>query len=453
MIKLPKYKGRIGVFGLGKTGLSVVRALIAAGNHVTAWDDNIAQQKHAQALGADIKNFTNDLDGIAAVILSPGIALTHPAPHAVVVSAQAAGVPIESDMDLLADALKDKAASVVAITGTNGKSTTTALTTHILRESGYEAQMGGNIGVPALDLTLDEDAKTIFVLELSSYQIDLLQRLDVTVAALTNISSDHLDRHGSMERYISAKLRLFDFVTEDGLVLVGVDGAVERGLLANMKMPVKSIATCEEAADIKLIDGCLVVDHEVFDLTNLPALAGRHNAQNAGIAIGVALYFGASADRIRHALTTFPGLEHRMQIIGQKDHVLFVNDSKATNAEATGHALRAYKNIYWIAGGRPKTSGLAGLEQDLNEVKKAYLIGEAQDAFSDFLSSLGVECEICHTLENAVKAAHQDAIMHSQSVTLLLSPACASFDQYANFEARGHAFAECAHQIIGGGAL
>ena len=440
MINLPKYKGRVGVFGLGKSGLSTVRALLAAGNKVTAWDDNPEQQRRAADMGAEVKDLTFNMDGLTKLILSPGVPLTHPQPHDIVKTAKALGIPIEGDMDLLCDGLEGHAARVVAITGTNGKSTTTALTAHILRAAGRATQMGGNIGVPVLDLTLDGPAENILVIEVSSYQIDLLHRLRVDVAALTNISPDHLDRHGSMGGYISAKARLFDFVIDAGLILMGVDGSAERGIVEGLDRAVTRVATTGQDGDIRFENGCLITDGEIFDLSQVPALSGRHNAQNAAVAIGVARHFGVESDCIRASLSSFPGLEHRMQIVGYKDHVCFVNDSKATNTEAATHALRAFNNIFWIAGGRSKSTGLAGIEGAIGAVTKAYLIGEAQTSFAEFLSPLGVSSEICNTLDNAIRAASRDALQQSHAATLMLSPACASFDQFANFEARGQAF-------------
>lgn len=446
MVKLTHYDGRIAVYGLGRSGRAVAHALMASGNDVVAWDDLPETRAQARSDGIVLQNLIEDMAGISRIILSPGVALTHPEPHPVVVAAQGAAIPVEGDVDLLADAIGQQVKHIIAITGTNGKSTCTALVTHIVQQAGLAACMGGNIGVPVVDL--DVSPETILVLELSSYQIDLLHRLHPDIVVLTNLTPDHIDRHGSMAGYIAAKARLFDLLASDGTIISGVDGKYERDLLdAHKGLNIVRASTLGQDAEIHAeADIIRTADGTVFKVgDNLP---GRHNAQNAALAIGVCQLLGLSAEKIQSGLNSFAGLEHRLQTIGYVDHVRFVNDSKATNAEACGHALRAFENIYWIAGGRPKDDGLSGLEEDLKRVKCAYLIGEAAASFADFLTPLNVPHEINHTLDVAVTRATHDARHDPSASVVLFSPACASFDQFANFEARGHAFKECVMQLI-----
>lgn len=437
MISLPTYEGRVLVAGLGKSGLSVARALMSAGNDVIGWDDHASARAHAQAQGIAISKTAQDVTDVSRVILSPGLPLTHPAPHPVVRSAHAETIPIEGDLDLLADAISDLSCTVIAVTGTNGKSTTTALIAHLLHSAGRPVVMGGNIGTPVMDLDIKQGS--ILVLELSSYQIDLLHRLKVDVAVLTNIGKDHIDRHGSLEGYIKAKIRLLNFVSASGLIVMGVDGDYERELAQVQNLPVVRVATRAQEAELALQDGAMVgLAGAHYPLGN--NLPGRHNAQNAGLAIAVAQKFGLADDEIIAGLNSFAGLAHRLETIGYRDNIRFVNDSKATNAEACGHALRAFTNIYWIAGGRPKSDGLQGLEEDFCRVRHAYLIGEAAQDFATFLEPFKLRYEICDDLSNAVHCATRDALAAQQDAVVLLSPACASFDQFTNFEARGDAF-------------
>lgn len=446
MIKLPHYDGRIAVYGLGRSGRAVAHALVTAGNDVVVWDDLPEARAQARADGLALQNPIEDISAIERLILSPGIALTHPAPHPVVATVQAHNIPVEGDIDLLADAISEQVQKVIAITGTNGKSTCTALITHILQHAGLNATMGGNIGVPVVDL--DVTLETLLVLELSSYQIDLLHRLRPDIVVLTNLTPDHIDRHGSMEGYVAAKARLFELLAPDGSIISGVDGKYERALVAaHHESKIIRVSTQGHDAEIhthgteiKTLDGAR------FQLgDNLP---GRHNAQNAALAIGVCQTLGLTTAQIQQGLDCFASLEHRLQTIGVLDRVRFVNDSKATNAEACGHALRAFENIYWIAGGRPKSDGLSGLEEDLQRVTHAYLIGEAAASFAEFLTPLNVPHEISRALDVAVERAAHDARRDGGDAVVLFSPACASFDQFANFEVRGHAFRDYVMPIL-----
>lgn len=454
MILLPKYHGETAVFGLGRSGQSVMRALVAAGNNVCAWDQNSAQRAAAEQAGAQIRDLETEFGEPARLVLSPGVPLTHPQPHAVVKAAQAARVPVMGDVELFADAARAMAEKpkIVAVTGTNGKSTTSALIAHLLASRGAAVRLGGNIGHAVLDLEGPaKDAATVYVLELSSYQIDLLETLAPDVAVLTNLSPDHLDRHGDMAGYIAAKRRLFDMLSPDGTAIIGCDDddscAMADALRASGTQ-VSRIATSGDG-DIFWRDGVLVAGKDVIaDLQNAPALRGAHNGQNAAAAAGVLSALGHDIKDLQHAFTDFPGLAHRLQPVGTHENLIFVNDSKATNAEATRHALAAYENIYWIVGGRAKDDGLSGLDAFYKNVRAAFLIGEAAEQFHNVLEG-HFACHKSETLDKAVcdaanqaraDAAQNDTKYTPAPATVLLSPACASFDQFPDFEARGDAF-------------
>lgn len=473
------------VFGLGRSGLSTLRALQARGQAAIGWDDAETARQKAQAMGYEISDPRLRLADISRLIVSPGVPLYGPHCPDLVKQAQLHNIAIEGDMDILADDLSAVSTPlnasptsaqpiIVAVTGTNGKSTTTALIAHLCAEAGRAVVLAGNIGLPVLDT--DYAKADILVLELSSYQIELMHRLRIDIGVLTNITPDHLDRHGSMANYVAAKKKLFSHVKPQGLALLGVDGPEERmladdlsrspaGALRVDRLSVQDRATngrgspdddiLENPIDtlsgdsLHYTGGCLhsASGHE-FDLTAIDTLRGRHNAQNAGLAIRVGLDLGLDAADIQRGLASFKGLAHRLQPIARSGQVTFVNDSKATNVEATIHALRAYDHIHWIAGGQPKANGLVGVESALSQISHAYLIGEAAAEFSGFLSRHGVTHQIDETLERAVQAAAIGAAGEAEPATVLLSPACASFDQFANFEARGDAFCALVHEMI-----
>ena len=454
MITLPKYHGETAVFGLGRSGLSVVRALAAAGNRVSAWDQNDDQRAEAEKVGAQIRNLETEFGAPARLVLSPGVPLTHPQPHAVVKAARAADVPVLGDVELFADAVRNmvETPKIVAVTGTNGKSTTSALIAHLLATSGAAVRLGGNIGHAVLDLDMPaQGAQTVYVLELSSYQIDLLETLAPDVAVLTNLSPDHLDRHGDMAGYVAAKSRLFDMLAPCATAVIGCDDDESRAIadaLGAESRQVSRIATSGDA-DICWRDGTLMTGKDILaDLNNAPALRGAHNGQNAAAATAVLGALGYGTKHLQQALESFPGLAHRLQPVGAFENLIFVNDSKATNAGATQHALAAYENIYWIVGGRAKDDGLSGLDAFYKNVRAAFLIGEAAAQFQNVLES-HFTCHMSETLDKAVcdaaeharadatKDSGKDALVQA---TVLLSPACASFDQFPDFEARGDAF-------------
>ncbi|MCT7663705.1 UDP-N-acetylmuramoyl-L-alanine--D-glutamate ligase [Shinella kummerowiae] len=449
MIPVTTFKGKtVALFGLGGSGLATALALAAGGADVTAWDDSAASVENAAAAGVKTGDLrTLDWTDIDALVLSPGVSLTHPKPHWSADLARAAGVEVIGDVELFARERRAHAPDCpfVAITGTNGKSTTTALIAHILKASGRDTQLGGNIGTAVL--TLDPPkAGRFYVVECSSYQIDLAPTLNPSAGILLNLTPDHLDRHGSMEHYADVKERL---VAASNTAIVGVDDSyceriadrIERAGTKVMRISKRSVLADGIYADgSRLILAQAGAAREIADLSSIQTLRGSHNAQNAAAAVGACLAVGVSEADIRAGLASFPGLKHRMQPVGRKGEVLFVNDSKATNADAAAPALSSFDRIYWIAGGVPKEGGISTLGDFFPKIAKAYLIGQAAP---DFAATLGgaVPHVLSGTLERAVEDAAADAGKDGAGpVAVLLSPACASFDQYKNFEVRGDAF-------------
>jgi UDP-N-acetylmuramoylalanine--D-glutamate ligase len=418
---------------------------------VIAADDSEASLREAAAAGiptADLHSI--DWSALAALVLAPGIPLTHATPHWTVARAQQASVPVIGDVDLFCRerAKSSPGAPFVAITGTNGKSTTTALIAHILRSAGRDAQMGGNIGVPIL--SLDPPARErVHVVEMSSFQIDLAPTANPTVGILINVSEDHLDRHGSMVHYAAVKERLVAGTESGGTAVVGVDGewcrAIAEGLEQQSRKLVR-VSVRGPLAQGVFIEGSRIVAatergrEVVADLAGIASLRGIHNAQNAACAAAAMLALGLMPNEIQDGLRSFPGLAHRMEEVGRNGRVLFVNDSKATNADSAGMALACFTDIFWILGGKAKTGGITSLTQFFPRVAKAYLIGEATEEFAATLEGR-VPFVRCGTLDNAVAGAAADAESSGRTApVVLLSPACASFDQYRNFEVRGDAF-------------
>ncbi len=431
---------RVALFGLGGSGLATARALIAGGSQVAAWDDGEAARAKADVPLTDLAKA--DWSGFAALILSPGVPLTHPKPHWTVERAHAHGVQIIGDIELFSRerAACAPAAPLIAITGTNGKSTTTALIAHILREAGREVALGGNIGVPVLDLPPGSENRT-HVLECSTFQIDLAPSLKPSVGLLLNLTPDHLDRHGTMENYAAIKERL---VAASDLALVGLDDDYCRAIHARLGAKALGIsASRSDTADVFVDDHRLFVKGEaepLIDLRIAPALRGAHNGQNAAFAYAAARACGLDAASIAKGLASFPGLAHRMEQIRKIGSTLFVNDSKATNADAAEKALLSFHDIFWILGGKAKEGGIAPLRPLFGRVRKAYLIGASSEAFAATLEG-AVAYELCGTLDKAVAAAARDAPQSGAAEpVVLLSPASASYDQFANFEARGEAF-------------
>jgi UDP-N-acetylmuramoylalanine--D-glutamate ligase len=444
-------KRRVAVFGLGGSGLAVCHALAAGGAEVIAWDDDAARIAAAAQAGiaaADLRRV--DWTGMAALVLAPGVPLTHPVPHWVVGVARNAAVEVIGDVELYCRQRRAEAPSspFVAITGTNGKSTTTALTAHLLASAGYSAESGGNIGTAILSLQPPRLGHA-HVIECSSYQIDLAPTLDPAVGILLNVTPDHLDRHGTLQNYAAIKERLVAGVQPDGTAIVGVDDdwcqevadrierAGRRVMRVSVRRPLPD-GLYVEAEQIMLAAGGTA--RSIAHLGSIGSLRGRHNAQNAACAAGAALALGLAPEQIARGLVSFPGLAHRMEEVRRRGRVLFVNDSKATNADAAARALASFSDIFWIAGGKPKAGGITSLDGYFPRIRKAYLIGEAAEDFAATLAG-NTEHVIAGTLDRAVVLAAQDAAASGlPEPVVLLSPACASFDQFPNFEVRGAAF-------------
>jgi UDP-N-acetylmuramoylalanine--D-glutamate ligase len=463
LIPVTSFAGKtVAVFGLGGSGLASCHALRAGGAEVIAGDDSterLAEAAKAGFITADLRkvSWTN----FAALVLTPGAPLTHPLPHWSVLAARQAGVEVIGDIELFCRERRRHApdAPFVAITGTNGKSTTTALTAHLLREAGCDTQMGGNIGTAIL--SLQPPAMNRFhVIEMSSYQIDLTPSLNPSVGMLLNLSEDHLDRHGTIENYAAVKERL---VAGAAISLVSVDDPfsyeIGRRLTKNPGLCVIPISVKQPLQWGYFLRGSEIVSKgnnqaleqaEVLaDIGGVGSLRGLHNAQNAAFACAAAWHMAVEPPDIARGIRTFPGLAHRMEQVGRRGKVLFVNDSKGTNADAAAHALSSFSDIFWIAGGRSKLGGITGLTEFFSRIRKAYLIGEAA---REFASTLGesVPHEISETLEVAVANAARDAEASGlPEPVVLLSPACASFDQYRNFEIRGTRFRDLVTALPG----
>jgi UDP-N-acetylmuramoylalanine--D-glutamate ligase len=455
MIAAHSFSGRtVAVFGLARTGLGAVKSLIAGDAQVIAWDDNSTARDAGGIEGAEIVPWREwPWEKIAALILSPGVPLTHPKPHEVVSHAKQAGVAVIGDVELFAreiraDAAKPGRAPVIAITGTNGKSTTTALIGHILSAAGFDAQIGGNIGKSVLELG-SPAARTVYVLEMSSFQIDLTPGLKPDIAVLSNLTPDHLDRHGSMEAYAAIKQRLLNQVPKDGQTIVGVDDSYSAAIFTQLSGANVS-ATAVSVGKV-LGRGIFVVDGALYDAQNgraekvmtldaAPHLPGAHNWQNAALAFAATKPFVKDSRAIAAAIASFPGLAHRMEDVGHIGKTVFINDSKATNADATARALAVYPDIFWIAGGKPKAGGIDSLATYFPRIRRAYLIGDAAHAFARTLDGKA-PYEMSGTLDVAVASAARDAAASDVAApVVLLSPACASYDQFKDFEQRGDAF-------------
>ncbi len=454
MIPVRGFEGKtVAVFGLARTGLAAARALLAGGAQVALWDERPEGRAAAEALSLPLVDLTTaDWTQFAALMLSPGVPLTHPEPHWTVTKAKEFGVEIVGDMELFARAVnaapEHKRPKIVAITGTNGKSTTTALIGHICASAGRDTRVGGNIGVGVLDLE-DMHGGAVYVLEMSSYQLDLTTSLKPDVAILLNISPDHLERHGGMEGYVAAKRCILLNQGKGDTAVIGVDDPWGQRICteitaANRRTIVPISASKAMGRGVYALQGLLYDATgeravEVADLLRARSLPGRHNWQNAAAAYSAARGLGISAEDAAEGLMTFPGLAHRMETVGQVGRVRFVNDSKATNTDAARQAMSSYPKFYWIVGGQPKTGGIDALADLFPKIEKAYLIGEASEAFEETLKGKA-QSVACGTMEVAVAKAYADAAAKGQDAVVLLSPACASFDQFADFEARGDAF-------------
>lgn len=468
MIPVRGYAGhKVAVLGLGRSGRPAIAALVAGGAEVVAWDDSAAAREKAAAEGIALADLTKaqGYEGVKAVIVSPGIPHLYPAPHPAVAAAWDAGVAVDNDIGLFFRSFAtpdwdrfDRAPQVIAITGSNGKSTTTALTAHVLRAAGRPVQVGGNIGRGVLDLDPAEDGMVV-VLELSSYQIELARALQPDIAVFLNLSPDHFDRHGGMGGYFAAKRRLF---TQGGpsRSIIGIDEHEGRFLANAMREeagtgdPVITLSVTRKPAG----EGWQVNARKGFlaewrhgrqvaslDLRGMATLPGAHNHQNACAAYAAARSLGLGPRQIETALASYPGLAHRSELVATWRGVRIVNDSKATNVDAAEKALSSFERVRWIAGGRPKEGGIEALRPLFPRVARAYLIGEAAE---DFAATLGETPHVvAGTLDAAVAAALAEA---EEGDVVLLAPACASFDQYESFEHRGAAFVAAVKARIGG---
>jgi UDP-N-acetylmuramoylalanine--D-glutamate ligase len=437
---------------------------MAGGAEVIAFDDDKKKLAETQAAGLKTPDL-HELDWrtIAALVLAPGVPLTHPAPHWAAALANKAGVETIGDIELFCRERAKSGAQcpLIAITGTNGKSTTTALIAHLLKSAGRDTQMGGNIGVPVLALEPFAQRR-VYVLEVSSYQIDLAPSLHASVGILLNVTEDHLDRHGTMANYAAIKERLPASVEPGGTAVIGVDDDWTRAAadrIAHAGKHVERVSVLAPLREGYFAQGSHIIHARngkadiVADLAGIDSLRGAHNAQNAACAIATGLALGLELLAIQKGLASFPGLAHRMQQVGRKEtnkgNVLFVNDSKATNADSAAKALASFNDIFWIAGGKPKTGGIVSLAEFFPRIAKAYLIGEAAADFAKTLDGK-VPYETNGVLAAAVEAAARDAAASGlKEPVVLLSPACASFDQYPNFEVRGKAFTDIVLTIPG----
>jgi len=464
MIKAATFEGqRVAVFGLGRTGITAALSLAKGGAEVWAWDDNEVARDAAAKQGVNLKNLEKaDWLKFEALVLSPGVPDKLPKAHWSAKEAKAAKVPIICDIEIFAREVaarpQNQRPKIIAITGTNGKSTTTALIGHILKACGKDAEIGGNIGRGVLDLDKMHAGKH-YVIELSSYQLERTQSLRANAAVFLNLTPDHLERHGTMEAYEAAKLSIFDNQTEADTAVVGVDTPETKRIYSELTakngrriMPVstkKSLGRGVSVMNGKLYCNLSGKCHEICDLSQAKALEGLHNHQNAAAAYAAVKSFGIDPKAIGEAILSFPGLSHRMETIGAAGPVRFVNDSKATNADAAMQALKAYENIFWIGGGVAKSGGIEPLVEHFPNITKAYLIGEAAPEFHKTLTKKKVEHKVSGTLEKAILCATRDAMQSGKpNPIVLLSPACASFDQFKNFETRGEAFREHTTRII-----
>ncbi|OJV14079.1 MAG: UDP-N-acetylmuramoylalanine--D-glutamate ligase [Alphaproteobacteria bacterium 33-17] len=447
MINLDFYKGKsFFVYGLGRTGISAVNALLKSNINVKSWDEKASSINLPDHIRNTLESpETTNWKNTDYLVLSPGVPLTFPEPHYIVNFAKSAGTTIYSDIEMLFHSQKKN--KFIGITGTNGKSTTTSLTHYILSHSKLDTQIGGNIGIPVMDLNPFQRSGN-FVLEMSSFQLDLLHDVKFNTAAILNVTKDHLDRHGNMDHYINAKTKIFDHQTMMDNAIFAIDNPITLNLYQNL--PLKSYKVPVSSLNKNMEFGVYVgEDHIQFNVHNHKGdiqfsqpknLPGKHNRENIAVAFAIGMLYNLSPENILQAINSFSPLPHRLEYLGQMLNMSFYNDSKSTNAEASIAALSSFSNIYWILGGQPKEGGLEALRPYLSNVHKAYLIGSSQDEFANFLKSEGVSYSKCGTLENAFTDAALDAKSDLKHANIVLSPACASFDQFKSFEHRGEEF-------------
>ena len=435
MITASAYKDKaVGVFGLARTGVAAVEALATSGATVFAYDDNA---DHRDQVAEHVSNlYELNFSALDELLLAPGVPLTHPKPHELVLKAADEDVKIISDFDVFEAARTDMPAhKVVAITGTNGKSTTTMLVAHMIAECGRPVAVGGNIGTGVLALDILPEGG-VYVFEMSSFQLDLTKAFDADVAILLNMSPDHLDRHGDMDGYMAAKKRLFDMQTDGRTAIVGIDDNPSREIAESLKNKI-TVSTMDVEADYSVVNGLLMAGaNEIADISDLACLQGAHNQQNAASAFAVGKALGFTSEAILASFESFPGLEHRQELVGTFGGVTFINDSKATNSDAAARALSSFENIHWIACGRAKETDFSHMKSAINHVKKGYFAGEVANALFRDIGE-GMNAERFPAMADAVAAACRTA---QEGDVVLLSPACTAFDEFANFEERGKAF-------------
>lgn len=452
MIDLSSFAGKpVAVMGLARSGLAAARALATGGAELRAWDDGEAGRDAAAKAGLPLADLAlaETWGGVETLVLSPGIPHTFPKPHPAARRAREAGAEIIGDIELL---IRSGApARYVGITGTNGKSTTTALIAHILRQAGKTVEVGGNLGRPVTQFAmLDRDG--LYVLELSSYQLELTPSLACDIGLLLNISPDHLDRHGGMVGYVAAKRHIFHAMRRGATAVIGVDDEESRLIYGDLAksagesggevIPISSQGRV--SGGIYVVDGMLYDDFrgndtQILSLADIETLLGVHNHQNAAAAYAVLISSSIclKSDLIIAGIRSYTGLAHRQELIAKIDGIKYINDSKATNAEAAARALACYEEIYWIAGGRAKEGGLSVLDPYLSHIRQVFLIGEAAEGIAEELRGR-VDITISVDLDRAVRDARAATLADgAQGAVVLLSPACSSFDQYRDFEARG----------------
>ncbi len=446
----PFLGARIAVVGLGRAGLPAALRLLDWGAEVEAWDDREPARRMAAEAGLALRNPAEGRFRADALLLSPGIPHTLPEPHPAATAAREAGVPILCDAEFLYRAVlaHHSGARFVGVTGTNGKSTTTALIQHLLVGAGRPAQAGGNLGPAALSLNI-LGSEGVYTLEMSSFMLERIATLRFNVAVMLNLSPDHLDRHGDMAGYAAAKARLFARQTREDVAVLGQDdpmtAAMGRGLAAQM-VPISGEAPQPGGV---WAEGSLLRDDAgpILDLSHAPALPGSHNAQNAAAAAAACFSLGLTRAEVAEGMRSYPGLPHRQERVGEARGVVFVNDSKATNAESAARALASYDRVVWIAGGLSKEGGIDALAPFFPRIAKAFLIGRDAPLLAQALAAQGVAHEVAGTLEAALPAAAGAAFAGAAPV-VLLSPACASYDQFTGFDARGDRFRDLVRTML-----
>ena len=446
---------RIAVVGLGRAGLPAAKRLAEWGAEVAVWDDNAPGREAAERAGLQVRDLRTGPFGFDALLLSPGIPHLLPAPHPVAERARAAGVPILADVEFLFRAVRTagSAARFIGITGTNGKSTTTALIHHLLTGAGRVSEVGGNLGPAALGLNILGDNGS-YTLEMSSYMLERIATIRFNCAVMLNLSHDHLDRHGNMRGYAAAKAQIFARQQSEDLAVLGQDDEFSTGMAASLCGRLVPVSGLRRVAGGIWAEGSVLRDEavQIADLRDAPSLPGSHNAQNAAAAAAVAFEAGLSRQQVAAGLASFPGLPHRQERVGTLAGVTFVNDSKATNADSAARAVASYERVVWIAGGLAKDGGIESLAPFFPRIARAVLIGRDAMMLAATLAAHGVPHEIAGTLDAALPVAAAAALGGAAPV-VLLSPACASFDQFTGFDARGERFRALVQQMMAADAV